>query len=32
MRALQAEQTWAYGKKIDDQVEMLDQAVKGEFD
>jgi hypothetical protein len=32
IRGMQAEQTWAYGKKIDDQIDMLDKALKGEFD
>jgi len=28
----QAEQTWAYAKKIEDQVEMLQKALKGEYE
>lgn len=28
----QAEQTWAYAKKIDDQIKMLGKSLKGEYD
>jgi len=28
----QAEQTWAYATKVDDQIDMLAKALKGEFD